>query len=69
MPKPKKDEPPTLEQWCRALAAHAMITAHNDHLHSFMAPEMIEGVAQFILRFALGEPVERPRLRADPDQA
>jgi hypothetical protein len=46
-----------------------MITAHNDHLHSFMAPEMIEGVAQFILRFALGEPVERPRLRADPDQA
>jgi hypothetical protein len=59
---------PNLEQWCRALAAHAMLTAHNDHLHSVMAPEMIEDVAQFILRFALGESLARPTLRAEADQ-
>jgi hypothetical protein len=62
------DAPPNLEQWCRALAAHAMLTAHNDHLYSVMAPEMIEGVAQFILQFALGEPLARPNLRAETDQ-
>jgi hypothetical protein len=57
----------TLEQWCRALAAHAMLTAHNNHLHGAMAPELIEGVASFILRFAKGEPIERPTLRAEED--
>jgi hypothetical protein len=57
----------SLEQWCRALAAHAMLTAHNDQLHSVMAPELIEGVASFILRFAKGEPVERPTLRAEEE--
>jgi hypothetical protein len=65
---PNRAASPNLEQWCRALAAHAMLTAHNDHLHSVMAPEMIEGVAQFILRFALGEPLARPNLRAETDQ-
>ncbi len=56
---------PTLEQFCRALAAHAIVTSHNNHLHSFMAPEMCEGVAKFIFTFALGEPADRPQLEAE----
>jgi hypothetical protein len=57
----------TLEQLCRALAAHSMVVAHNNHLHSVMAPEIIEGTAQFIWRFALGEPVSRPSLMAETE--
>jgi hypothetical protein len=58
----------TLEQFCRALAAHCMLTAHADRLHEVMAPEIAEQTAQFILRFALGERLDRPTMRLDaPD--
>jgi hypothetical protein len=60
-------EPFTLEQLCRALAAHCLLTAHPSLLHEFLAPETAEKTAQFILRFALGEPLERPSLKADYD--
>lgn len=50
----------TLEQLCRALAAHCLLSSHNNSLHEFLAPETAEGAAQFILGFALGEPVKRP---------
>jgi hypothetical protein len=55
----------SLEQLCRALAAHVLMTAHADVLHSAMPPEVAEQTAQFIYRFALGEPLERPRLKAE----
>jgi hypothetical protein len=51
----------TLEQLCRALAAHCLLSAHPDRLHEFLAPEIAEQTAQFIHRFALGEPLERPK--------
>ena len=57
--------PITLEQWCRALAAHAVVTAHPDKLHEFTAPETIEWAARFIHRMALGEAFERPPPRED----
>jgi hypothetical protein len=34
-------------------------------LHEFLAPETAEQTAKFILRFALGEPVDRPKPKAD----
>jgi hypothetical protein len=55
----------TLEQLCRALAAHCLLTAHPGLLHEFLAPETAERTAQFILRFALGEPLERPKPKDD----
>jgi hypothetical protein len=50
----------TLEQFCRALAAHLLLASHPDLLHSVMAPETAEQTARFILRFANGEELERP---------
>jgi hypothetical protein len=55
----------TLEQLCRALAAHCLLSSHPGLLHQFLAPEIAERTAQFILRFALGEPLERPKLKDD----
>jgi hypothetical protein len=60
-------EPFTLEQLCRALAAHCLLSAYPDALKGFLAPEMAENTAQFILRFAKGEPVERPGLTCEAD--
>jgi hypothetical protein len=57
----------TLEQLCRALAAHALMSAHPHLLHEFMAPETIEQTAQYIHRFALGEPLARPNLAVEFD--
>jgi hypothetical protein len=51
-----------LEQFCRALAIHAMIVGHPAELRKFMAPETSETVADIILRFARGERVGRPPL-------
>jgi hypothetical protein len=56
------DQPFTLEQLCRALAAHCLLTAHQNSLHEFLAPEIAERTAAFILGFALGEPIKRPTL-------
>jgi hypothetical protein len=56
-------KPFTLEQLCRALAAHCLLSSHPGMLHEFLAPETAESTAQFILRFALGEPLERPELK------
>lgn len=54
-------EPPiTLEQFCRALAAHLLMSSHPGLLHSVMAPETAERTADFIHQFALGEKVCRP---------
>ena len=50
----------TLEQLCRALAVHALLTSHPTALYEFFAPETGEQTAQFIHQFALGEPVDRP---------
>ena len=50
----------TLEQLCRALAAHALLVSHHHALHDFLAPEIGEQSAKFIHDFALGEPIERP---------
>ena len=55
----------TLEQLCRALAAHCLLSAHADRLHEFTAPEVAEQTAQFIYRFARGEPLERPTMKLD----
>jgi hypothetical protein len=64
------DAPPiTLEQLCRALAAHVLMVAHPHMLHEALAPETAERTAEFIHRFALGEPLERPTLRANDDYA
>lgn len=52
--------PISLEQLCRALAIHAIITAHADELHSFRAPEIGEETAEIIREFALGEKLARP---------
>jgi hypothetical protein len=52
--------PFTLEQLCRALAAHVLLSTHPDHLHTFLAPEIAERTADFIHRFAMGELVSRP---------
>jgi len=57
------DCPFTLEQLCRALAAHCLLAAHQEELHKFFAPEIAEQTAQFILKFARGEAVERPTLK------
>jgi hypothetical protein len=51
----------TLEQLCRALAAHCLLSSHPDALKVFLAPETAESTAQFIQRFALGEAVNRPQ--------
>lgn len=61
----EQDQPFTLEQLCRALAAHCLLTAHPRLLHEFFAPETAEKTAQFILRFAQGEPLERPSPKQD----
>ncbi len=58
------DGRPTLEQLSRALAVHALLVAHPERLHEFLAPELAEQTASFIYRFALGEAVQRPK----PDQ-
>ena len=58
MPQPLN--PVTLEQFCRALAAHLLMSSHPNLLHSALAPETAEKTAQFIYRFALGEEVTRP---------
>jgi len=55
----------TLEQFCRALAAHALLVGRGHDLHGFFAPELGEQTAQFILRFAKGEAVERPLPSSD----
>jgi hypothetical protein len=55
----------TLEQLCRALAAHCLLTAHPGLLYEFLAPETAEQTAQFILQFALGEPLQRPPIKGD----
>ncbi|MHB1100890.1 MAG: hypothetical protein ACYCZR_15200 [Burkholderiales bacterium] len=55
----------TLQEFTRALAAHAMLTTYKHELDGFFAPEKAERVAEFIHRFALGEAVDRPKERAD----
>jgi hypothetical protein len=60
-----KDQPFTLEQLRRALAAHCLLSSHPGALHEFLAPETAETTAQFILGFALGEPVKRPSPKDD----
>lgn len=50
----------TLAQFCRALAAHAMITALPHELRKVTAPETSETIASIIHRFALGERIGRP---------
>lgn len=50
----------TLEQFCRALAAHLLMSAHPNLLQSALAPETAERTAEFIHRFARGETVTRP---------
>lgn len=55
----------SLERLCRALAAHCLLTAHPNLLHQFLAPETAEQTAQFILRFANGEPLQRPLPTSD----
>jgi hypothetical protein len=57
--------PITLEEFSRALAVHAMIVACPNELHSFFAPEQGEKLAQFIYRFAKGEPIGRPQAPED----
>lgn len=55
-------EPPiTLEQFCRALAAHLLMASHPGLLHSVMAPETAKQTADWIHRFALGEELSRPQ--------
>ena len=57
----------TLEQFCRALAAHLLLGQRPEVLHGFMGPETAEATADFIHRFALGEPVMRqPSAIDDP---
>lgn len=58
---------PTLEQWCRALAAVVLLTSRESELHDFLAPENAERTADFIYRFALGESVARPRFKEPTD--
>jgi len=55
----------TLEQLCRALAAHALLSGHPELLQTFMAPETAETTAEIIHRFALGEPMARPRPKSE----
>jgi hypothetical protein len=55
----------TLEQFCRALAAHLLLGAHPHLLQEFMAPETAEKTADFIYKFALGESVNRPAARPE----
>jgi len=50
----------TLEQLCRALAAHVLMSAHPHLLHGVLAPETVERKADYIHRFALGEGLARP---------
>jgi len=52
----------TLERFCRALAAHAMIVGHPGELRKFTAPEVTQTVADIITRFALGEDIGRPTM-------
>jgi hypothetical protein len=62
--------PITLEQFCRALAAHLLLSSHGGSLHDFRAPEIAEDTAQYIHRFALGEELARPKPRpAENDQS
>ncbi len=49
----------TLEQFCRAFAAHLLLGQRPEALQGFMGPETAEATADFIHRFALGEPVTR----------
>jgi hypothetical protein len=58
---------PTLEQFCRALAAHALVVAHPEKLHEFLAPELAESTASFIHRFAIGERINRKPPQSDGD--
>jgi phosphoenolpyruvate carboxylase len=57
--------PITLEQFCRALTAHAMLTAHPNELQKFTAPEITEQVAQIIIEFAQGQRIGRPIIEED----
>jgi len=68
------DKPPlgqmTLEQFCRALAAHLLLGSRPELLHSVMAPETAEQTAQFIYCFALGDQVPRPKnFKSETDQS
>lgn len=54
----------SLEQLCRALAAHVMFSSYSEELHGPLAPERAEAVAKLIHGFALGEAMPRP---APPD--
>ena len=49
----------TLQQFCRALAAHLLLGHHPELLEGFMAQDTAEKTADFIQRFALGETVSR----------
>jgi hypothetical protein len=51
--------PITLDQFARALAAHALLTVYPHELEGFFAPERAEELAQFIISFAQGAPVAR----------
>jgi hypothetical protein len=55
----------TMEQFCRALAAHLLLASHPNLLHSVMAPETAEQTADFIHRFACGEFLDWPRAGID----
>lgn len=66
--EPDAAPPPiTLEQFCRALAAHLLLCSHPNALHGFLAPEIAENTAQYIHRFALGEELARPKMRPPED--
>lgn len=60
-------QPFTLQQLCRALAAHALLSTHPDLLQTFLAPETAEITAEIIYRFAMGEQMARPNLMGDLD--
>jgi hypothetical protein len=51
----------TLEQFCRALAIHAMLVGNPATFRDPLAPEIGEQYASFVYRFANGEKIRRPR--------
>jgi hypothetical protein len=61
------EKPFTLEQLCRALAAHCLLTNHMDWLNGFFAPETAEATAEVILQFARGESMSRPKPKSEED--
>jgi hypothetical protein len=57
----------SLEELCRALAAHAVLIAKSDAMQGFFAPEYAQSVADFIYGFAKGEEVSRPKIYVSDD--